>query len=97
MAGARVLAEMAKIIDCVQINAISQEAAAVGLSARVADGAGAADLASAHRFRRVMADRPGGFELVTPQRRLLRLGPPPLRRDSDRRGRQAALVDATSW
>ena len=69
VAGADVLYEVMKIMDCVQISAprIGQEAVVAGLrsardwrleqSARIGR--------SLLRFREVMAGRPGGFELVT--------------------------------
>jgi aspartate/methionine/tyrosine aminotransferase len=69
VAGAGVIHEIMKLVDCVQISAprIGQEAAATGLrEARVWRAEQAERIErSLVRFRQVMAERPGGFELVT--------------------------------
>lgn len=69
VAGERVLDEIMKIMDCVQISAprISQEAVVAGLRhARAWRAEQAARIQrSLARFRAVMAEQPGGFELVT--------------------------------
>lgn len=69
VAGPELIYEIMKLVDCVQISAprISQEAALVGLQqAREWRSAQADRIATAlDRFRQVMAERPGGFELVT--------------------------------
>jgi aspartate/methionine/tyrosine aminotransferase len=69
VAGPSVLDEIMKIMDCVQISAprVGQEAVVAGL--RHARGWRAEQAArierSLARFRQLMAERPGGFELVT--------------------------------
>ena len=69
VAGQELIYEIMKLVDCVQISAprISQEAAVVGLQrAREWRAAQARRILGAlDRFREVMDDRPGGFELVT--------------------------------
>ncbi len=69
VAGPELIYEIMKLVDCVQISAprIGQEAAIAGLrQAREWRSAQAARIGRAlDRFREVMADRPGGFELVT--------------------------------
>ena len=69
VAGPDVIGEIMKIVDCVQISAprIGQEAVVAGLRhAREWRAEQAARIQrSLTRFREVMADRPGGFELVT--------------------------------
>lgn len=69
VAGPELIYEIMKLVDCVQISAprISQEAAVAGLQrSREWRSAQAARINRAlGRFRTVMADRPGGFELVT--------------------------------
>jgi aspartate/methionine/tyrosine aminotransferase len=69
VAGPAVIYEIMKLVDCVQISAprIGQEAAVVGLREARTWRSEQADRInrSLARFRQVMADRPGGFELVT--------------------------------
>jgi len=69
VAGPAVIYEIMKLVDCVQISAprIGQEAAVAGLrEARAWRSEQAARInRSLARFRQVMADRPGGFELIT--------------------------------
>ena len=69
VAGPELIYEIMKLVDCVQISAprIGQEAALAGLQrSREWRSAQATRINRAlARFREVMADRPGGFELVT--------------------------------
>ena len=69
VAGAKVNAEVLKLLDCVQICAprVSQEAAATGLNlAREWRAAKAAEINETLRhFEAVMADEPGGFRLAS--------------------------------
>lgn len=69
VAGADVVYEIMKLLDCVQISAprISQEAVVAGLKEGLVWRKAQADriLANLQVFRSVMAENPGGFELAT--------------------------------
>ncbi len=69
VAGRALLDEVMKLVDCVQISAprIGQEAVVTGLTEATAwrDAQRERILGNLDRFRSVMADRPGGFELVS--------------------------------
>ncbi len=69
VAGPALIYEIMKLVDCIQISAprISQEAALVGLEQAREWRRAQADriLGALDRFRQIMAERPGGFELAT--------------------------------
>jgi len=69
VAGPDLIYEIMKLVDCIQISAprISQEAALVGLEQAREWRRAQADriLGALDRFRQIMAERPGGFELAT--------------------------------
>ncbi len=69
VAGPNLIYEIMKLVDCIQISAprISQEAALVGLEQAREWRKTQADriLGALDRFRQIMVERPGGFELAT--------------------------------